>query len=144
MSWRSVVPVVNAAIAAAAGIAKTARAPRTAARRPPLLLDIRPAVGGRRDGAPDDARDGDQREDVRQCLEEGRGGAGVDRQPVGERGREAEEEGGAPGSERAPVAEDHRGERDEPATLGHVLGEAPVEKKERQERATECREDARG
>src|SRR5581483_2822837 len=87
-----------------------------------LLLRVRLPVRLRRDRAADDARDGDERQDVRERLEERRRRRGVDRQAEGERRREAEQERRSPGAERPPVAEDHRRERDEAASLRHVLG----------------------
>ena len=111
-----------------------------ASSRERLLLDVGLAVGFRRNRAADDARDRDQGQHVGKRLEERGGRARVDGQPVGERGREAEEERRAPGAERPPVAEDHRRERDEAAALRHVLGEAAAEVADREEGAAERRQ----
>src|SRR5579862_5324181 len=92
--------------ATAAGSVATASTPTVIPAAPRLLLDIGAAVGGRRDRTPDHAGNGDQRQDVGQGLEQDRGGARVGRQPVRERGREAEQERRAPRAERPPVAED--------------------------------------
>src|SRR4051794_29268033 len=61
-------------------------------RRRALLLSIRATDGCGRDRAADEAGHGDQREDVRKGLEERGRRAGVLRQPVGERRREAEQQ----------------------------------------------------
>src|SRR5829696_6699286 len=126
-----------------AGTARIASVPsRTAATAD--LFDVRAANGGRRDRPADDPRDGDQREHVRQGLEQQL--VGLPRldepEPLGERAREAEEERRGEGADRSPAAEDERGERDEAAAGGHVLGERVVEP-DRQERAAERREHPR-
>src|SRR5256885_2203356 len=108
-------PCSSCAATTPAGFASTASAPKNpAARAAGLLLDIRPSGGGRPDRAPDHAGDGDERQDVRERLEERAPLVAVrGRQPVGERAREAEEQRGAPRVERLPLAEDERGEADE-------------------------------
>src|SRR4051812_35802897 len=126
-----------------AGTARIASVPsRTAATAD--LFDVRAANGGGRDRPTDHPRDRDQREDVRQGLEEQL--VGLPRlhlaEPLGEGAREAEEEGGGEGAERAPPTEDERRERDEPSAGRHVLRERVVEA-DRQERAAERREHPR-
>src|SRR4051812_124676 len=107
-----------------AGTASTATPPSSAARDARwLLLRVRPANSCWWNRAPDDACDGDERQDVRECLEEHSGRVGVRGEPERECGRHAEEQGGRKRAEGAPVPEDQRGERDEPATRGHVLVE---------------------
>src|SRR5207245_2046527 len=95
---RMVIDVRNTATAMAAGIASTASVPKMiAAMRAGLLLDIRTAVGGRGHRPPDHAGDRDERENVREGLEERAGaqerGGRVDVRGgnrEGERGREPE------------------------------------------------------
>ena len=69
---------------------------RAALRRLPagsaLAPLVRDADRGRRARPLEDAGDGDQRQQVRQRLEEHRQRVGVDRQPLGDRAREAEQE----------------------------------------------------
>src|SRR5207237_738652 len=132
--------------AIATGSAATASRPASsAAAAAGLLLRVGTANGGGRDRAADDARDGDQRQDVRKGLEE----RAVVRpaldvlEPGGDRAREAEEERGPEGAERPPPAEDQRGERDEAAPGGHVLAEG-VDEPDREEDASERGERARG
>src|ERR1041385_155752 len=88
-----------------------------------LLLLIRASNGCGRDRTADHACHGDQREDVRQRLEERRRVVGARRKAVRKRGRETEEQRGAEGPERPPVAEDHCGQCDEAAAGGDVLVE---------------------
>src|SRR3954451_1414563 len=126
-----------------AGTARIASVPsRTAATAD--LFDVRAANGGGRYRPADDPRDGDQREDVRQGLEQQL--VGLPRlhlaEPLGERAREPEQKGGGEGAERAPATEDERRERDEPSAGRHVLGERVVEP-DRQERPAEGREHPR-
>src|SRR5437660_12902567 len=92
--------------------AATARGLRARGRL--LLLRVRASNRGGGNRAADHSGDRDQRQHVRQGLEErsGRLAVGV-RQPQGERAREAEQQRRAEGAERAPVSEDQRGERDE-------------------------------
>src|SRR5690348_8035625 len=100
------------ATATPAGIAAIASVPKTIATRPPLLLDIGPAVGRRRRRAADHARDGDEGEHVGERGEQRRDGQRVLLQVHAERAREPEQEARRGGAERAPVPEDERGERD--------------------------------
>src|SRR4051794_15143334 len=123
-----------------AGTARIASVPsRTAATAD--LFDVRAANGGGRYRPADDPRDGDQREDVRQGLEEQlvRLPRLDEPEPLRQRAREAEEERGGESSYRSPATEDQRGECDEAATGGHVLRERVVEA-DREERAAERRE----
>src|ERR671935_89112 len=102
----------------ARGSAATASRPaRSAAAAAGLLLCVGAANGGGRDRAADDARDGDQRQDVRQNLEEGAVvRPGVDElEPRSNCARETEQEGGTEGAERPPATEDQGRERDEAA-----------------------------
>src|SRR4051794_27922073 len=126
-----------------AGITSTASRPKTPATRPaPLLLDIWAAGGRRADGAADDAGDRDQRQDVRQGLEERPPLVAVrGREPVGERAREAEEERRHVRREWPPLAEDECSEADEPGAGRHVLVER-VHEAEREVRAAHRRDRA--
>src|SRR3954471_3836544 len=100
---------------------RSARINATHARA--LLLDVGAASGCRRGCTADHGGDGDQREDVRQRLEEdGRSGPRL-LEPERERRRAAEQERGGERAERTPVSEDDRGERDEPTAGRHVLAE---------------------
>src|SRR3954453_18468438 len=124
--WSSLTPFRYCERAMATGIASTANSPKKTATRaaPRLLLDIRSAGGGRPDRAPDHAGDGDQRQQVRQCLEERAPLVAVGgRQAVGERAREPEEQGGRVRREGPPFAEHERGEPDEAGACRHVLVE---------------------
>src|SRR5262249_26832986 len=99
--------------------------PRTDGRTP-LLLTVRTAIRSRWDRAADHAGDGDQRQDVRERLEEQRRRAAfreVGGQAGAECGRQAEEHAGRVGAEWPPVAEDDRGDRDEAAAAGNTLVE---------------------
>src|SRR5215475_14335842 len=99
--------------------------PRTDGRTP-LLPSVRTAIRSRRDRAADHARNGDQRQDIWERLEEQRRRTAlreVGRQAVAERAREPEQQAGGIGAERPPVAEDDRGNRDEAAAAGQVLVE---------------------
>src|SRR5262245_64111515 len=97
-----------------------------------LLLDVWTASGCGAPRAPDHAHEGDEREDVRQGLEEV-GGGEVGREerralePEGERAREAEEEARAEGAERPPVPEDDGRQGDVAPARGHVLVEGVAE-----------------
>src|SRR5690348_4554507 len=90
-----------------------------------LLLRIGTADGGGRNRAADHTGHGDERQGVGQRLEENgvRAPVGDGAEALRERGREAEEERCSERAARPPLAEDEGGERDEAATLGHVLGE---------------------
>src|SRR5215210_1612902 len=119
-SYRRAAKKARGGTASASNASRTE--PRAASfRARSLLLLVRPSNGCRRDRSADHAGDGDQREDVRQRLEERGRIRRVDREPEGERGGEAEEECRAECAERPPVPEDQRRERDEPAAGGHVL-----------------------
>src|SRR3954447_7509437 len=120
-----------------AGTARIASAPsRTAATAD--LFDVRAAHGGGRGRPGEHPRDGDQREDGRQGLEQQL--VGLPRlhlaEPLGERARKAKKERGGERADGPPAAEDQRRERDEAAAGGHVLRERVVEPN-RQERAPE-------
>src|SRR3954453_12540375 len=106
-------------------MASTAGVPSTrAARAAALLLVIRTACCRRADRPPDDACDGDEREDVREGLEERPPRIPVRRRERGgDRAQGAEEQGREPGQERPPLAEAECREPDEPDALGHVLVE---------------------
>src|SRR3989442_9685017 len=94
----SVKRVYRVTATAAGSVAHDRRPSSTAAQARPflrLLLRVGTTIRGRRNGATDDAGDCDQREHVRKRLEERCGGARVDGQPEGERGREAEQQRGA-------------------------------------------------
>src|SRR3954451_88152 len=118
---------------------KTSR-PRTASTSATherlLLLDVGAASGGGRGCTADDARDGDQRQHVRQRLEEHRRRRPRLLEPERECRRAAEQERRCERSERTPVTEDDRGERDEAASCRHVLAER-AEVADRQVRAAE-------
>src|SRR2546423_4036738 len=118
-------PFAYWATSTSTGIASTASSPKNTAALPArLLLDIRTAGSRRADRAADHAGDRDQREQVRQRLEERAPLIAVRRrQPVGERARESEQQRRAPRRERAPLAEDERGEADEAGARGHLLVE---------------------
>src|SRR5438034_514259 len=63
--------VESSAVTTPAGTASVDSAPRTAARRAAaLLLDVRATNGGGRNGTADHAGDGDQRQHVRESLEQ--------------------------------------------------------------------------
>src|SRR5581483_7027521 len=134
----SLTPARNWAAATPAGMARTASTPKRIATRAARLLPlIRPARCRRSDGTSDHSRDRDQRQQVRERLEQrppllpvGRG------QPDRERAREPEEERRAEGRERPPLAEDERGKADEAVPLRHVLVERVVEAR-REVRAAE-------
>src|SRR5436189_2627062 len=108
----------------ATGTAAAAASPsRSASEARWLLLRIRPPHRGRRDRAADHAGDGDEREHVRQRLEQHRRGVRIDGKAERERGRSAEEHRRGIGTERTPVAEDDGCERDEPTAVRHALVE---------------------
>src|SRR5206468_10366262 len=88
----------------------------------------------------DHARDRNERQDVREGLEQDGRRVGVGGEPERERGGRAEEERSSERAERAPVAEDERGERDEATTRGHVLVER-ADEADRQIRTAESRQD---
>src|SRR6266581_8294231 len=108
----------------AAGSVKSAARPTTsAAQALRLLLDVRTASRRGWDRPADHAGDGDQGQDVGQCLEQdGRVPPWLG-EAERERRRGPEEQCGGEGPERAPVAEDDRCEGDEAATRGHALAE---------------------
>src|SRR5262249_39860339 len=119
--------------------------PRTDGRTP-LLLTVWTAIRSRRDRAADHAGDGDQRQDIRERLEEQRRRAAlreIGRQAVAERAREPEQQACGVGAERPPVAEDDRGDRDEPPPARQVLVEE-ADVADREVRAAERRECAGG
>ena len=68
-------------------------------------------------------RHGDQRQHVRQRLEQRRRRGREHRQPLRERGREAEQQRRHQRAARAPAPEDQRRQRDEALADGHVLRE---------------------
>src|SRR5260370_8468805 len=114
-------PAVRSAIAMPAVTAATAISPSSSASDARwLLLRVRAANGGRWDRAPDDARDRDQGQDIRERLEQDGGRVGVDRKSERECCRRAEEQRRREGAERTPVAEDQPGQRDEPPPPPHV------------------------
>src|SRR5437588_5014631 len=145
-AWTSLTRAESCASATAAGSAATARRPAaSAAVAAGLLLRVGAANSGGRDRAADDARHGDQREDVGQGLEEGavvRPALDV-LEPGSDGAREAEQERGPEGAERPPPAEDQRREGDEPAPGGHVLAEG-VDEADREEDASQRGQRARG
>src|SRR4051812_18618122 len=117
-------PVVSCASPTAAGTASTATRPSsTPSDARWLLLDVRPSNGGGRYRAADHAGDRNQGQDVGERLEEHGRGVGVHGEPERECRRRAEEDRSSVRTERPPVAEDHSGERDEAATVRHVLVE---------------------
>src|SRR3954454_17493418 len=134
---------LSCAAATPAGIARTASAPRaTAARAAPLLLLIRPARGRRPDRAADHPGHRDDRQHIRQGVEQCAPLVAVGvRQAVGQRAREAEEQRGAPGRERPPLPEHEGGQPDEAGAARHVLIER-VDEPERQVRAAHRRDRA--
>src|SRR4051812_40880895 len=138
-------PFAYWATSTSTGIASIASSPKhTAARAARLLLDIRTAGGRGADRAPDHAGDRDQREHVRQRLEERPPLVAVRRrQPVGERTREAEEQRRTPGREWTPLAEDERSQADEAGTRGHLLVEG-VHEADREVGAAHCSDCAGG
>src|SRR5919204_980583 len=111
--------------ATAAGSTSTpSSAKKTDANARPLLLDVWTANGSRWDRTTDDADDGDQRQQVRERLEQVAVRLPPDMLEAElERRREAEQERGGEGAERAPVPEDERGEADEPSAGRDVLRE---------------------
>src|SRR5206468_4572593 len=85
-------------------------------RAPTLLLGVRASDGRGRNAAADHTGDCDQREHIREGVEEKRRCAAlleVGGQPVSERAREPEEKAGGKRTERPPVAEDQRRDGDE-------------------------------
>src|SRR5438128_9644975 len=110
----------------AAGIVATpARPSTTATQARRLLLCVRATTCSWRNRAADDPGDGDQRQNVRQRLEQD-GGIRPRRRlrhAERQRGREPEQKRCRECSERPPVAEDQRRETDEAAPRGHVLVE---------------------
>src|SRR5437870_3421762 len=145
-AWTSFTRAESWASATLAGSAATASRPAaSAAGAAGLLLCVGAANGGGRDRAADDARDGDQRQDVGQGLEE----RAVVRpaldvlEPGGDGAREPEQKRGSEGAERPPAAEDQRREGDEAAPCGHVLAEG-VDESDREEHPSERGERARG
>src|SRR4051812_45477038 len=135
-------PAVCRETTTATGTAATARRPRRTANEARwLLLRVRAATGGGRNRAADHTGDRDERQDVRQRLEDYRRRVGVRGEPEREGRRRAEEHGGRIGAERAPVAEDHGGKRDESATVRHALVER-ADEADREVRAAERGEDA--
>ena len=105
----------------------------------------RPIDAGR-DRAADDTGDRDEREHVRQRVEEERRGAALREvrwKAVAERAREPEQKARSERPERPPVAEDERGEGDEAAAAGDVLVEE-VHVSDREVRAAERGEGAGG
>src|SRR3954471_8435133 len=108
---------MNRVAATAAGSAASESAPSTTAaaaagfrrgRSAALLLDVRTANGCRGDRAPDHAGHGDQRQHVREGLEQGCGAAGVRREALRERAREAEQKCRRERTAGTPLAEDQR------------------------------------
>src|SRR2546430_15688993 len=122
-------PFAYWATSTSTGIASTASSPKNTAARPArLLLDIRTAGSRGADRAPDHAGDRDQREQVRQRLEQRAPLIAVRRrQPVRERAPESEEQRRAPRREPAPPADDARGQADEIRARGHLLGSGRLE-----------------
>src|SRR4029450_10853078 len=113
----------------AAGIVASAASP-TSTEKPALqligrslLLLVRPANGGGWYRAADHSRDRDQRQDIRQGLEQQRRLPRVLRKRAGERTGKPEQQGGPHGSERLPHPEDQCGESDEAPADRHVLAE---------------------
>src|SRR5207302_4415234 len=103
--------------------AMTGRPPQRARPSRPsfhAVLSIGNTVGCRRPGAADETRQHQDRDDVRQRLDELIGDA-ARHDPQAEGFEEAEEHGGAEGAGRPPVAEDDRRERDEAQTLRHAF-----------------------
>src|SRR5581483_4079294 len=139
---RSGIPAVRCATAIAPGTAATPTRPSTTATEARwLLLRVGASNGGGRGRAADDAGDGDQRQHVRERLEEDGGGVGVRREPERQRGRRTEEDRRSVCAEGAPVPEDDRGERDEAAAVRHALVEG-ADEPDREVCAAEGGEDA--
>src|SRR5205823_1371982 len=108
-AWSSVTRGETCATAIAAGSAATAASPSAnASRASGLLLLVGAANRCRRDRAADHSCDRNQREDVRERLEEDgvRRPVGNAAEPLRERAREAEEERSTESAERPPLPED--------------------------------------
>src|SRR5262245_23357599 len=95
-----------------------------------LLLAIGATNGGGWDRAADHAGDGDQREDVRESLEQRGDRRRVLLHRTGERAREPEQETRSGSADGSPVSEDQGSERDEAAACGEVRGEAQDRERE--------------
>src|SRR6266536_5019724 len=122
--------VERRATSTAAGIVSTPARPKTIeSQARALLLLVGPSTRGGRNRAADHSGDRDQREDVRQRLEERPRRLAVRRRKLdeGERACEAEQQRRSERTEWTPVAEDHRGEGDEAAAAGHRLRSDLVE-----------------
>ena len=117
---------------------------RAGSPRAPAALTVGPtygrptAAGGR---APDDAGDRDQRQCVREPLEQRPPLRAVGRQPVGDRAREAEEHRGAPRAEGRQFPKMSAARPIKPAD-GHLLAEG-VDEADREVRAAERGDHAR-